>query len=232
MKPNNSVKRTRKTASLTLTVRPTQVTHNNEKKMSLTKRVHVLIPLTVLVLILISACVTMRDHQLRSLFEAPNVKELDRAYFVMRTTAADLAAVYQSRRLDLSPSQEEEIAFLHSLPTTEEQLSQVYSLTYDSLFSDDERVLNVVYGMFERSARLARKRGIEHQRFISLCLLADGELAENAWEWFDWLLLNDTERTIAAIRELPLEDQRRICRDADLGTMRPEEAREKCAIGR
>lgn len=59
----------------------------------------------------------------------------------------------------------------------------------------------------------------------------DGALAEAAWDWFDWLLENDTSRTVAAIRKLTPEQQHRACGDADLRRINLAEARKKCASG-
>lgn len=77
--------------------------------------------------------------------------------------------------------------------------------------SEAEAVSRTVYGMFERAARLARKLGYAHDRVIHLALWSDGELAYKAWEWFDWLLVNDPELTASALRGLPLAEQKRIC---------------------
>lgn len=174
------------------------------------------------------------EEAVRALLEAKDLKVLDR---ISAKAAAQedeaLRAVYQARRLALSKTREEELRFLEALPDSETKLMRVYQLTYPSAsgLGEDSRVGDVVYGMFERAARLAKKHGSGHRRVLRICLFSDGELAETAWEWCDWLVKNDPQRTLSAIRSLPVEDQHRMCGDVRIELLTAKKVVEQCISG-
>lgn len=167
----------------------------------------------------------------RALLGATNLESLDHAYSKAAREDEALKAIYHARRLVLNASREEELKFLEALPSTEKALWRVYQLTYpsESNLGEDPRISNVVYGMFERGARYAKKHESGHRRVLQLCLFSDGELAETAWDWCDWLIQEDPERALAAIRSLPAEDQRRMCSGETVEGLPAQEAIQKCA---
>lgn len=170
------------------------------------------------------------EKAVRALLEAKDLESLDRLFAKTAQGDEALKAVYQARRLALSNTRAEELRFLESLPDSEKKLLRVYQLTYPSSsgLGEDPRVGDVVYGMFERAARLARKHGSGHRRVLRLCLFSDGELADVAWDWCDWLVTNDPQRALDSIRTLPAEDQRRMCGDASLEKLTAKGVVEKC----
>lgn len=174
---------------------------------------------------------TIDAQAVRSLLTATDAATLDSRFSQLRTDDPALVATYRRRRLHLDPTQEEELRYLQSLPTTREELSRVYTLIDSSALCGDPNVSDIVDGMWARAARLVTKNGVGHLAFIRCCLLTDGYVAEDAWDMFDWLLDQDAKRTVAAIRELSPEDQKRICGDADLQHISAAEARKKCASG-
>ena len=171
------------------------------------------------------------EAAVRALLEARNLQSLDRVFAKAAREDEALKAVYQARRLVLNDSRKEELRFLEALPATSNGLWRVYQLTYPSAskLGEDPRIADVVYGMFERSARYAQKYKSGHRQVLRLCLFSDGELAEAAWEWCDWLLRQDPESTLAAIRSLPIEDQRRMCSGKTAEGLTVKEALQKCA---
>jgi hypothetical protein len=174
---------------------------------------------------------TVDAQAVRSLIGATDAASLDARFLHLNSHDPAVIAVYRKRRLDLNPTKREESTYVASLPARSEDLSRVYKLVDSRDLCGDAYVSDVFYGMFERAATLARKRGAGHEAYVRLCLLTDGEVAEFSWDWFDWLLENDTARTVAAIRELSPEDRQRVCGDADLRHISLEEARNKCASG-
>ena len=172
------------------------------------------------------------EASVRALLEARNLETLERVFSKVAREDEALKAIYQARRLVVNPSRKDELRFLETLPATRSGLWRVYQLTYssESRLGEDPRIADVVYGMFERAALYAQKYESGHRRVLQLCLFSDGELAETAWEWCDWLLQHDSERTLAAIRSLPIEDQRRICGGPAEG-LTVKEAIQKCAVG-
>lgn len=170
------------------------------------------------------------ENAVRALLEAQDLKSLDQ--FFAKATQGDeaLRAVYRARRLALNSTREEELRFLEALPDSEAKLWRVYQLTYlsPSGLGEDPRIVDVVYGMFERSARLSQKHGSGHHRVLRICLFTDGELAEPAWEWCNWLVKADPEKALSAIRSLPAEDQRRMCGDVRIERLTAKEVVEKC----
>jgi hypothetical protein len=171
------------------------------------------------------------EASVRALLEAKNLESLDQVFAKATREDEALKAIYQARRLVLNKSREEELRFLGTLPATNKGLWRVYQLTYlsESKLGEDPRIADVVYGMFERAARYAQRYGSGHGRVLQLCLFSDGELAEVAWEWCDWLIQHDSERTLAAIRSLPVEDQRRMCSGETAEELTVKEAIQKCA---
>jgi hypothetical protein len=174
---------------------------------------------------------TVDAQAVRALIAATDLASLDARYATANSGDLAMLAVYRKRRLDLNPTTREQDTYLASLPATQDDLERVYTLVDSHDLCGDAYVQDVFYGMFERAATLAKKRAVGHEAFVRLCLLTDGEVAESAWDWFDWLLQNDTRRALAAIRKLSPMDQRRICRNAELGHITLEEARQKCASG-
>lgn len=172
----------------------------------------------------------VNEKAVRALLEAKDLESLDRLFPNTAQGDEALKAVYLTRRLALSNTRAEELRFLESLPDSEKKLWRVYQLTYPSSsgLGEDSRVGNVVYGMFERAARLARKHGSGHRRVLRLCLFSDGELADIAWDWCGWLVTNDPQRALNAIRTLSVEDQRRMCGDANIEKLTAKEVVEKC----
>jgi len=173
------------------------------------------------------------ESSLRALLEARDLESLDRVFSKAAREDEALKAIYHARRIALNDSREEELRFLEALPATAKGLWRVYQLTYlsESKPREDPRISDIVYSMFERAARYARRYGSGHRRVLQLCLFSDGDLAETAWEWCDWLLLHDSERTLAAIRSLPIEDQRRMCLGETAEGLTVEDAVRKCATG-
>jgi hypothetical protein len=171
------------------------------------------------------------ETSVRALLEAKDLESLDRISAKTSQGDAALRAVYRTRRLALNNTHEEELRFLEALPDSAPRLWRVYHLTYPSIsgLGEDSRIGDVVYGMFERAARLAQKHGSGHRRVLRMCLFSDGELAETAWEWCDWLLRADPERVLSAIRSLPLADQRRICGEVSVERLTAKEVVEKCS---
>jgi hypothetical protein len=170
------------------------------------------------------------EASVRALLDARNLESLDHVFSAAAREDEALKAIYQARRLVLNDSREEELRFLEALPATERGLRRVYQLTYPSgsKLGEDPRIADVVYGMFERAARYAQRYESGHKRVLELCLFSDGELAETAWEWCDWLLQHDSERTLAAIRSLPIEDQQRMCSGETTEGLTVKEAIQKC----
>jgi hypothetical protein len=105
---------------------------------------------------------------------------------------------------------EEERRYFRGLPRSDEELWCVYRLTHPGPLFNTVEVGRTVHEMFDRAARLSRKLGFGHDRVIQLALWSDGELAYSAWDAFDWLLVNDPELTVAALRKVP-EGERRMC---------------------
>ena len=173
------------------------------------------------------------ETSVRALLDAKDLEALDRISAKTSPGDAALRAIYRTRRLALNNTQEEELRFLEALPDSEPRLWRVYHLTSPSPsgLGEDSRIGDVVYGMFERAARLAQKHGSGHRRVLRLCLFSDGELAETALEWCDWLLKADPERALTAIRSLPAEDQRRLCGDVNIKRLTAMEVVEKCSSG-
>ena len=169
------------------------------------------------------------EAAVRALLEARTLESLEGVFKAAGEDEA-LKAVYYARRLALNDSREEEVGYLESLPATEKALWRVYELTYpsESKLGEDPRIGDVVYGMFERAACLAKKHESGHRRVLQLCLFSDGELAETAWEWCHWLVQQDSEQALAAIRSLPIEDQRRMCSGESAEGLTVKEAVQKC----
>jgi hypothetical protein len=88
----------------------------------------------------------------------------------------------------------------------------VYSLTKPGEVGNNQHIAEAVYGMFDRAAQIAFTLGVGHDRVIYLALWSDGELGYHAWDAVAWLLENDPTLTAAAIKRLPREDQKRMCR--------------------
>jgi hypothetical protein len=172
------------------------------------------------------------EAAVRGLLDAKDLGALERAFAGAPRDEA-LTAVYRTRRLALRRAPGEEEQFMSSLPATPESLWRVYRLTdpSPSNLGEDPRVGDIVYGMFELAARIARKRGSGHRRVLELCLFSDGELAETAWEWCDWLLKRDPEKSLAALRTLPEEDQRRMCGGVTAKEISSREVWKKCGSG-
>lgn len=168
----------------------------------------------------------------RALLEAKDLKSLDQLSAKATQRDEALRAVYQARRLALNSTREEELRFLAALPDSEAKLSRVYQLTYPSPsgLGEDPRIGDVVYGMFERAARLSHKHGSGHRRVLRICLFSDGELAETAWEWCSWLVKVDPKKALNAIGSLPVEDQRRVCGDVKIERLTAKEVVEKCTL--
>jgi hypothetical protein len=194
----------------------------------------------IVVMTLVSLSPAMQAHggepsideaSVRALLEARSLESLDHVFSKAAREDEALKAVYQARRLVLNNSRGEELRFLEALPATERGLQRVYELTHpsESKLGEDPRIADVVYGMFERAARYAQRYKSGHRRVLQLCLFSDGELAETAWEWCDWLLQHDSERALAAIRSLPIEDQRRMCSGETAEGLTVKEAIQKCA---
>jgi hypothetical protein len=173
------------------------------------------------------------ESSVRALLEARDLESLDQAFSKAAREDEALKAIYRVRRLVFNDSREEELRFLEALPSTWRELWRVYELTYlsESRLGEDPRIGDVVYGMFERAARYAQRYGSGHRRVLQLCLFSDGELAETAWGSCDWLLVHDSERTLAAIRSLPVEDQRRMCSGETAEGLTVEDAVRKCYCG-
>ncbi|HTG37159.1 MAG TPA: hypothetical protein VLB76_29940 [Thermoanaerobaculia bacterium] len=172
------------------------------------------------------------EAAVRALLEAKDLKSLDRLSAKLSKEDAALGAIYRTRRLTLNNTYKEELRFLDALPDSAPKLWRVYHLTYPSPsgLGEDSRIGDVVYGMFERAARLAQKHGSGHRRVLQICLFSDGELAETAWEWCDWLLKADPERSLRSIQSLPVEDQRRMCGDVSIKGLTAREVVEKCSV--
>ena len=172
------------------------------------------------------------EASVRALLDAKDLESLDQAFSKVAQEDEALKAIYRTRRLVLNDNREEGMRFLEALPATERGLWHVYQLTYpsESRLGEDPRIADVVYGMFERAARYAKKYESGHGRVLQLCLFSDGELAETAWEWCNWLLRHDPERALAAIRSLPIEEQRRMCSGEKAESLTVEEAIQKCVI--
>lgn len=170
------------------------------------------------------------EKVVRALLEAKDLKTLDQLFAKAAQGDEALRAVYRARRLALNNTREEELRFLEMLPDSEAKLWRVYQLSYPSPsgLGEDPRIGDVVYGMFERAARLAQKHGSGHRRVLRICLFSDGELAETALEWCNWLVKTDPERALSAIRSLPVEDQRRMCGDSRIERLTAKEVVEKC----
>jgi hypothetical protein len=173
------------------------------------------------------------ETSVRALLEAKDLESLDRVFAKTSQGDAALRALYRTRRLALNNTPEEELRFLEALPDSESRLWRVYHLTHPSPsgLGEDSRIGDVVYGMFERAARLAQKHDSGHSRVLKMCLFSDGELGETAWEWCDWLLRAAPERALNAIRSLPVEDQRRMCKDVSIEGLTAKEVVEKCSSG-
>jgi hypothetical protein len=174
---------------------------------------------------------TVDAKAVRSLLTTADAASLDSRFAQLRTDDPAIIATYRRRRLQLDPTKQEEVRYLQSLPATREELSRVYTLVDSRDLCGDRIVSDIVDGMWARAARLVRKHGVGHEAFIRRCLLTDGYVAEDAWDVFDWLLKHDTMRTVAAIRKLSSEDQKRVCGDADLQHISAAEARKRCASG-
>src|SRR5262245_3522038 len=81
----------------------------------------------------------------RGLISSTDVVTLDRRFAKMDGTDPALVAVYRRRRLDLHLTAQEEVKFLESLPTTQADLSRVYTLTDSRDLSGEPYVTEVVY---------------------------------------------------------------------------------------
>ena len=147
----------------------------------------------------------------RRMIEAKHVRELDDAFMAARRRDLPLIALYRSRRLSLNPTKAEELRYLRSLPKTRDELFCVYRLTYPRAISETPEVAEAVYNMFDRAAALAHENRLGYGDVLRLALWADGELGEVAWDWYAPALEGDPAMMSAAIRQLPLDDQRRLC---------------------
>ena len=150
------------------------------------------------------------DAEVQMLLSAQNVEELDRA---AATSGGHLAvrALYRTRRYAFVATDAEARRYFKALPRTDRELWCVYTLTWPGDWAGQQEAGDAVYGMFERAARIARRLGTGHDRVLRLALWSDGELGYPAWDAFHWLLMNDPELTVAAIRRLPASEQKRVC---------------------
>ena len=164
----------------------------------------------------------------KGLLAATDVASLDAQYAKCDARDPAIDAVYRKRRLALEPTKEEEQRYLRSLPKTGAALSRIYELTSTRDICEDPLIIDVVYNMFDTAAALVKKHGSDHGRFIQLCDLTDGEMGEVAWPAFDWLLKNDTARTVAALRSLPKAERTRICHGNDPKTLSARKAAKRC----
>jgi len=166
----------------------------------------------------------------RKLLDTKSLKALESATPKEALQDPALLALYRARRLALNKTAEEGHAFLGALPKTEKELNRVFVLTHLELYRTspyDVALADVTYGMFERAARLAHTLKTGHEQVFKLCLWSDGEVAEMAWEWCDWLHVQDPARSFAAIRALPVEEQKRIC-GVPIETLTVKEAVSEC----
>ena len=166
-----------------------------------------------------------------ALANASTVAALDRAVDRFGAAHPAIRALYRRRRLALNPTKAEELRYLTSLPRTESDLSRVYELTYARDVCELPAVSETVYGMYQTAVRLVRSHGRFHRRFIELCLLTDGEVGEAAWPEFDLLLTQDSDRTVTALRTLPLRARTSICGGKDPRDLSLKDAVNACASG-
>jgi hypothetical protein len=174
---------------------------------------------------------TIDIRAVQGLIGAEDVAALDALFAKCNAREPALVAVYRKRRLALRPTDDEERTYLRSLPTTKADVRRIYELTHCRDISEDPRIADVVYGMFGTAADLVKKHGTYHRRFITLCVLTDGEVGESAWNAFDWLLEHDTDRTVAALRSLPKDVRTRICNAHDPRDLTKREAATRCRSG-
>ena len=164
----------------------------------------------------------------QSLLYAKDLASLDRSFRGLARTDPALVAIYRTRRLRLNPVPAEERRWLRAMPRTARDLRWIYALTYADEIKDDPLVTDVVYEMFGTASSLVQKHGRLHREFIELCTFTTGELAEAAWPMFDWLLEHDPAKTVAALRRLPAETRKRLCKGTDPIDLSEQEAVREC----
>ncbi|HEV7240297.1 MAG TPA: hypothetical protein VGQ36_13745 [Thermoanaerobaculia bacterium] len=166
-----------------------------------------------------------------ALGDASTVAALDAAFNRIWAMNPGIVALYRHQRLSLNPTWREELRYLRSLPRTRIELQRIYELTYARDVCEHRAVSETIYDMFDTAARLVQRHGRYHREFIELCLLTDGELGEVAWPAFDWLLEEDSARTISTLRSLPPKTRANICDGRDPRQMTDEEAVTVCEAG-
>lgn len=166
-----------------------------------------------------------------ALGDASTVVALDAAFDRIGAKNPGIVALYRRQRLSLNPTRREELRYLRSLPRTRNELYRIYELTYARDVCEHRAVSETIYDMFDTAARLVHRHGRYHREFIELCLLTDGELGEVAWPAFDWLLAEDSARTISTLRSLPSKTRADICDGRDPRQMTDEEAVTVCEVG-
>lgn len=164
----------------------------------------------------------------KKLLAAPTIGALDALYRECPPIDAAYRAIYRQRRLTLSRTRSEELRFLETMPSTEEELSRIYQLTDPSEILEDPGIIEVVYEMFGTAAELVHKHGKFHKEFIYLVYMTDGEIGEIAWPEYDGLLNLDPRKTLEALQKLPVEIGRTFCRGIDPKVLSLPEAQQKC----
>ena len=166
-----------------------------------------------------------------ALLRPTQTTELDAEFRQRARKHYALTALFHYRRLMLHRTRSEEIRYLNTLPRTQQQLDQVYELTFARDICDDHVISETVYGMFDIAAKLVRRHGIRHRQFINLCLFANAEVGEVAWPAFDMLLQADPKLTVAALRQLSGPTRRRICGGSDPRELSLLQAVRRCQSG-
>jgi hypothetical protein len=186
--------------------------------------------LGILVAPSLDANATGPDEELVSrILKAKSLTTLESAIPKAALQDPALRVLYSIRRLELHKTVEEERAFLAALPKSENELERVYALSYLEQYRGHENSTlgDAAYEIFELAARSAHKLKTGHQRVFELCLWSNADSGEIAWEWCDWLHVQDPSRAYTAIKALPLEEQKRIC-GAPIESFTVKEAVRKC----
>lgn len=170
----------------------------------------------------------------RALIKAKTVTRLDAVYRRVPKDDVAMRALYRHQRLTLHPTTAEELTFLRTLPSTEREFRCIYGLgeLYSKEGNEFVPASATVYGDFKVAARLAIKHHTAHDRVLRYIFTTwnDAEVSEVSFPQINTLLDKDPERTAAAIRRLPLNEQKRLCRRGDMRKRSTKDIVEQCRL--